>query len=85
MKTTKWATRPISPTCEVLKSNILKIEKANSLDDLCCGLPTSYAYPANGGGWMALCFDHGQKHLPYAKHIDGLILRGETFEGLPTK
>lgn len=73
MKKTKpevWTTRPISPTCEMLR-----LYGA-------CDKPTEYAYPAMGGGWMALCFKHGQKHLKHggAKHIEDLIRNGETFE-----
>lgn len=56
MKTEKWTTRPISPTCEVLRGK-------SGLSGV-CGDPTSYAYPAHGGGWMSLCDRHGQKHLP---------------------
>lgn len=70
MKKTKqetWTTRPISPTCEILRCYGA------------CEKPTEYAYPAMGGGWMALCFKHGQKHLPHATHIEELIKRGETF------
>lgn len=47
-----------------------------------CDCATSYAYPAAGNGWMALCYEHGQKHLPHCFHIDALILSGETFAGL---
>lgn len=70
MKKTKpevWVTRPISPTCEHLRNRTP------------CGGATSYAYPAMGGGWMALCDRHGQKHLPHATHIEELITNGESF------
>ena len=67
-----WTTGPISPTCQVLRA--LKGPEF-------CDLPTSYAYPAAGGGWMALCFKHGQKHLPHCSSIEDLIRRGETFDG----
>lgn len=73
MKTEKWTTRPISPTCEVLRGK-------SGLSGF-CGDPTSYAYPAHGGGWMSLCFRHGQKHLPQIKTIEQLLSEGETFEG----
>jgi hypothetical protein len=70
MKTTQWKTAPISPTCEVMRSH--KPER-------CCDAPTTYAYPAMGQGWMALCFKHAQKHLKHggAVHVDILITRGE--------
>ena len=58
---------PINPRCEVWNRNRSE-----------CGKPTCYAYPAHGGDWMALCHEHGQKHLPLIKHITELILAGET-------
>lgn len=75
MKEAPWTTRPISPTCEVLAGRDAKGEHRF------CDHPTSYAYPAWGGGWMALCWRHGQKHLPLAPPIEELIATGETFEG----
>ena len=63
----KWTTAPISPTCDVRLGER-------------CGKPTCYAYPAMGGGWMPLCHEHGQKHLPYATDLPTLILRGETLD-----
>lgn len=27
-----------------------------------CGAPTTHAYPAMGGGYMALCREHSRKH-----------------------
>lgn len=60
---TKWKTAPISPTCEVR----------------ICDEPTVAAYPACGGGWMALCERHAKKHLGVggATRTDELIRRGE--------
>lgn len=34
-----------------------------------CGEPTEYAYPASGGGWMALCGIHAEKFHPTANLI----------------
>ena len=65
-----WESKPISPTCQVLLD--LKTEKF-------CDKPTAAAYPAMGGGWMALCHVHAMKH-PYAPRIDELIHKGEKFE-----
>lgn len=56
---------PLSATCEHWPSG-----------PAMCGDPTCYAYPAMNGGWMALCHDHGQKHLPHAFHVTTLVLAG---------
>jgi hypothetical protein len=64
---TKWETAPISATCELMEDG----------SEHRCGKPTCYCYPASGGGWMSLCHDHGQKHLPNIRHITDLILAGE--------
>ncbi len=48
----EWETAPISPTCEVM------------MNERFCDLPTTHVYPTAGGGWMALCYKHAQKHLP---------------------
>lgn len=67
-----WTTAPISPTCEhhtFLPFGTYKV----------CDHATSYAYPAMGGGWMALCYRHGQRHLPHIMAIEDLITAGETF------
>lgn len=70
MKTSaKWKTRPISPTCEVMLA-----------DGKFCDLPTTYAYPAEGGGWMALCEKCAEKHLPHCAHINDLIQQGEKWQ-----
>lgn len=69
MKTKKWKTAPISPTCENWDENRQP-----------CGRATSFAYPADGGGWMALCYRHGLKHLPQILTIETLIQRGEKFQ-----
>ena len=62
-----WRTAPISASCEVTGTREA------------CGQPTCYAYPAMGGGWMALCHHHGQKHVGDSgtEHITTLILAGE--------
>lgn len=70
-----WKTAPISPTCECIGST--RPDGGFNF----CGATTSYAYPASGGGWMALCHRHGIKHLPQIKTIENLITGGETFEG----
>lgn len=64
-----WHTQPISPVCQVLTGSPRGF----------CEDPTEKAYPAMGGGWMALCFMHGAKHSE-AFHIEQLISDGETFE-----
>lgn len=67
MKTSDgWHDAPISPTCEC------------RLSGKACGAPTAWAYKAMGNGWMPLCHEHGQKHLPHAQHITTLILAGHT-------
>lgn len=63
-----WTTAPISQTCEKLHGLIP------------CGCPTSWAYPASGGGWMALCQLHGKPHIPHVFTIEELIESGEVFE-----
>ena len=47
-----WTPSPPSPTCEV--------RDAHSRP---CDRPTTYCYPAMGGGYMALCDEHAGKHL----------------------
>lgn len=61
----EWKTKPISPTCEVMA----------------CDKPTTAAYQAMGGGWMALCARHAIKHFKHgcAIRTDELIANGETF------
>jgi hypothetical protein len=65
----KWKTAPISATCQVLRGHKL------------CDLPTEFAYPAMGGGWMALCYRHGLQHVGSggAQKIEVLITNGEKF------
>jgi hypothetical protein len=66
-----WTTAPISPTCEVLVSEVpLKF----------CDEPTVMAYPAMRKGWMALCEKCGLKHANYSSRTDDLISRGETWK-----
>ena len=72
MKTT-WKTAPISATCEVM------LPRADQ-KTLFCDEPTALAYPTHGGGWMALCAKHGEKHAKYALPIEELIESGETFQ-----
>lgn len=78
MKTSPaWKTAPISCTCEVtmdMKHQLLKGKY--------CDKPTTHAYPAMGGGWMALCARHAQKHLKHGGAIstDELIKRGERWK-----
>lgn len=31
-------------------------------DQIECGKPATHAYPARGGGYMALCSEHAKKH-----------------------
>lgn len=75
-KETKWTTAPISPTCEVQTGAAFGIVKSGDK----CGKPTRYAYPAWGGGWMALCETHGHKcrNDPGTQKIDDLLAGGET-------
>lgn len=50
-----------------------------------CGKETAMAYQAYGGGWMALCLIHGQRHRSDCESIADLIAKGETLaprEGL---
>jgi len=61
-----WKNEPISSTCEVLVGSGF------------CGEATVKAYPAMGGGWMALCYRHGLKHSE-AFSTDQLIAAGETW------
>jgi hypothetical protein len=71
-----WKTAPISPTCQHLNG-------CAQLPDF-CGKPTNFAYPAHGGGWMALCALHGKSHLPHIFNIEEVIASGEKFEGALT-
>lgn len=70
---------PISPTCEVdMWGNGPRLNKSDKVIQY-CDKPTTHAYPAMGGGFMALCFRHAQKHLKHGGAIstDELIRRGE--------
>ena len=60
-----WRTQPISSTCEVRVGSGV------------CGKTTASAYPAHGGGWMALCVDCGLKHTDIATPISKLVADGE--------
>lgn len=79
MKTKPWKTAPISPTCEKFRAGVFLCKEEMSKDGM-CDAPTSFAYPAMGGGWYALCFKHGHKHLPQIETIEALIAKGERFE-----
>lgn len=59
-----WKTKPISPTCEVLRYGRQ------------CGRKTVKAYPAHPGGWMSLCEQCAGKH-PEAFDISQLLKQGE--------
>lgn len=63
----EWKNKPISCTCEVLISY-----------GKFCDKPTEAAYPADGGGWMALCMMHSLKHKE-ATPVVVLINDGQTF------
>lgn len=69
---TDWKTAPISCTCEVL----LSCETLTM-----CDKPTTAAYPAMSGGWMALCEKHAQQHLETGGAVptEELIKKGETW------
>lgn len=69
-RATAWKTAPISSTCEVMTSPDYLREP--------CGKPTACAYPAMGGGWMALCAQHGEKHSDISTPIGELLSNGET-------
>ena len=51
----------ISPTCEVWITAGQK-----------CGAPTVGGYAAMGGGWMALCVAHIEKHESYSFPIEDI-------------
>lgn len=59
-----WVPKKPSETCETWTH-----------DRTVCGKPATRAYPAMGGGYMALCDDHAERH-PYAISIDA-ARRGE--------
>lgn len=65
----EWKTAPISCTCEQFIDSMVTQ----------CGHPTVAAYPAQGGGWMALCYKHALKHGS-AQRTDALISKGERWE-----
>lgn len=68
-----WKTRPISPVCEQFIA-----------ENTQCGELSFYAYPAYGGGWMALCRFHGTKHLPHCSSVETLLNSGETLDAAPS-
>ena len=68
----EWLAAPISCTCEVMVTHKPLV---------LCDKPTTAAYPAMGGGWMALCARHARKHLPHgAFRTDELIAKGATWQ-----
>ncbi len=80
-KSPGWVTAAISPTCEKMEAGC---HTTNSTVPIFCGRPTSYAYPAHGRGWMALCAPCARPHHPEIFRIEDLIKAGETFEGALT-
>jgi len=60
----------VSPTCEVLTDMPRSFETR-------CGKPTTSWYPAMGGGAMALCDEHGERHAGYAFAFAGATPNGE--------
>jgi hypothetical protein len=61
----RWATAPISPTCETLCGRVE------------CGGATTHAYPALRGGWAAICERHATNVLPYCTPLPDLLAAGE--------
>ena len=61
----EWLAKPINRTCEVENDQ-----------RVACNKPTVAAYPAMGGGWMALCEQHAKKHLPNVYWTGELIAKG---------
>lgn len=59
MKNGKWRPAQPSKTCETW---------VNGRQE--CGRPAVMAYPAMGGGYMALCAEHGEKHASYCVTIE---------------
>lgn len=51
----------VSPRCEVV-TNIDAVQDKREWSF--CDKPTTHWYPTMGGGTMALCEEHAQKHLP---------------------
>lgn len=68
-----WKTAPISCTCEFIED--YRVPAPDGL----CNAATTHAYPAMGGGWVALCFKHSHPHVRHgwAESTDELIRRGE--------
>lgn len=66
-------TKDVSATCEVL--TLIDHNVPERLTHM-CGQPTAYWYPSMGGGTMALCETHAQKHLSYASAISMVPLGG---------
>jgi len=55
----EWLSEPINCTCEVMVRNDY---------GMLCEKPAVAAYPAMGGGWMALCERHARQYLPHLKY-----------------
>jgi hypothetical protein len=76
----EWLAEAISCTCEVMVGN-KPARKCHAPTVEFCEKPTVAAYPAMGGGWMALCERHARKHLPGgAYRTDELIAKGATWK-----
>lgn len=58
---------PVSCTCEFLESQT---------PEKFCDEPTRVAYPAMGGGWMAMCIKHGAKHAGHVVSATDIIRNG---------
>jgi hypothetical protein len=69
---TKWRTRPISRTCEVLRNSVT------------CGRPTAAAYQAYPQGWMALCKECSKPHKDITTSIKKLVAAGEVLGSATT-
>lgn len=76
-----WSTDVISTTCQVVTGSTMDWTTGKPRY-LFCGGTTAAAYPAMGGGWMALCDGHAEKHRPHGcMELDFLLERGEVVGG----
>lgn len=70
----KWVpTGKVSDTCEVVLDSDIQPYEARPR----CGKPSTVAYPAMSGGYMALCDGCGERHKAYTVTIEA-ARRGET-------
>ena len=60
-RTEPWRFKTPSETCETMLSPRYNVV---------CGLTAAWAYPAQGGGYHAMCPQHAQKHLSICVTID---------------